>query len=91
MAGVWLLALTLLGTVAFSTHTPIRVKEDEGSPFQPFVYTLDLLIPIGDLGQRTGWYWSDASVQWLAYLLIAFGWVLTTALVAGVTRALQKG
>lgn len=91
MAGIWLLALTLLGTVAFSTHTPRAVKEGEGSPFQPFVYTLDLLVPIGDLGQRTGWYWSEGSVQWLAYLLIAFGWVLTTAIVAGVTRALQKG
>ncbi|MEW1627318.1 oxidoreductase [Streptomyces sp. NPDC089173] len=90
MAGVWLLALTLLGTLAFSTHTPSRVKEDEGSPFQPFIYTLDLLVPIGDLGQRSGWYWSDSGVQWLAYLLIAFGWVLTTAIVAGVTRALQK-
>lgn len=90
MAGVWLLALTLLGTLVFSTHSPRPVKEGEGSPFQPFVYTLDLLVPVGDLGQRAGWYWSDTSVQWLAYLLIAFGWVLTTAVVAGVTRALQK-
>ncbi|MEU0162222.1 oxidoreductase [Streptomyces sp. NPDC006261] len=90
MAGVWLLALTLLGTLAFSTHTPSAVKEGEGSPFQPFVYTLDLLVPIGDLGQRAGWYWSDDGVQWLAYLLIAVGWVLTTAILAGVTRTLQK-
>ncbi|MGA6170065.1 oxidoreductase [Streptomyces sp. NPDC012600] len=90
MAGVWLLALTLLGTLAFSTHEPRPVKEGEGSPFQPFVYTLDLLVPIGDLGQRAGWYWSEGGLQWLAYLLIAFGWVLTTAIVAGVTRALQK-
>lgn len=27
---------------------------------------------------------------WLAYLLIAAGWVLTTAVIAGVTRTLQK-
>ncbi|WP_328676454.1 hypothetical protein OG905_22505 [Streptomyces sp. NBC_00322] len=46
--------------------------------------------PIGGLGQRTAWYWSNDSLQWLAYLLIAFGWVLTTAVIAGVTRALQK-
>ena len=59
-------------------------------PFQPLVYTLDLLIPIGGLGQRTSWYWSNDSLQWLAYLLIAFGWVLTTAVIAGVTRTLQK-
>ncbi|BBC34466.1 hypothetical protein SGFS_057600 [Streptomyces graminofaciens] len=90
LAGVWLLALTLLGTLTFATHTPTPTKPDEGAPFQPLAYTLDLLIPIGGLGQRTGWYWTDDAVQWTAYALIAFGWVLTTAVVAGVTRALQK-
>ncbi|MCZ4611136.1 oxidoreductase [Streptomyces sp. Lzd4kr] len=90
LAGIWLLALTLLGTLAFATGSPTPVKHGEGAPFQPLVYTLDLLIPIGGLGQRTGWYWTSDSLQWLAYLLIAFGWVLTTAVIAGVTRALQK-
>ncbi|MEU2760893.1 oxidoreductase [Streptomyces sp. NPDC007027] len=90
LAGVWLLALTLLGTLTFRAHSPTPVKQGEGAPFQPLVYTLDLLIPIGGLGQRTAWYWSNGSLQWLAYLLIAFGWVLTTAVIAGVTRTLQK-
>ncbi|MFC9467378.1 oxidoreductase [Streptomyces coelicoflavus] len=90
LAGVWLLALTSVGTPAFGTHSPVPVKHGEGAPFQPLVYTLDLLIPIGGLGQRTAWYWPDGGLQWLAYLLIACGWVLTTAVVAGVTRVLQK-
>lgn len=90
LAGVWLLALALLGSVSFGTHSPTPVKQGEGTPFQPLVYTLDLLIPIGGLGQRTAWYWSNDSLQGLAYLLIAFGWVLTTAVIAGVTRTLQK-
>ncbi|WP_030545833.1 hypothetical protein [Streptomyces albus] len=90
LAGVWLLALTLLGTLSFGTHSPSPSKPGEGAPFQPLVYTLDLLIPIGSLGQRTAWYWSNGGLQWLAYLLIAVGWVLTTAVVAGVTRTLQK-
>ncbi|MER6083925.1 oxidoreductase [Streptomyces sp. NPDC001833] len=90
LAGVWLLALTLLGTLSFGGHSPRPVQRGEGPPFQPLVYTLDLLIPIGGLGQRTAWYWTSGSLQWLAYLLIAFGWVLTTAVIAGVTRALQK-
>ncbi|MBX7554208.1 oxidoreductase [Streptomyces sp. NPDC004232] len=90
LAGVWLLALTLLGTLSFGTHSPDPVQRGQGAPFQPLVYTLDLLIPIGGLGQRTAWFWPDDSLQWLAYLLIAFGWVLTTAVIAGVTRALQK-
>ncbi|MEV5816056.1 oxidoreductase [Streptomyces mutabilis] len=90
LAGVWLLALTLLGTLSFGAHSPSPVKRGEGVPFQPLVYTLDLLIPIGGLGQRTAWYWPNDGLQWLAYLLIAFGWVLTTAVIAGVTRTLQK-
>lgn len=90
LAGVWLLALTLLGTLSFGTHSPHPVQRGQGAPFQPLVYTLDLLIPIGGLGQRTAWYWSNVSLQWLAYLLIAFGWVLTTAVIAGITRTLQK-
>lgn len=90
LAGIWLLALTLLGTAAFDAGTPTAVKRGEGAPFQPFVYTLDLLIPIGGLGQRTAWYWSDGTLQWLAYTLVALGWILTTAVIAGVTRTLQK-
>ncbi|MFI8192481.1 hypothetical protein ACIF8T_27485 [Streptomyces sp. NPDC085946] len=76
---------TALGTLSFGTHSPNPVKQGEGAPFQPFVHTLDLLIPTSGLGQRTAWYWSNDSLQWLAYLLIAFGWVLTTAIIAGVT------
>lgn len=90
LAGVWLLAMTLLGTLTFHAYSPTRVKQGEGAPFQPLVYTLDLLIPIGGLGQRTAWYWSNDSLQWLAYLLVALGWVLTTAVIAGVTRTVQK-
>ncbi|MEV5534357.1 oxidoreductase [Streptomyces prunicolor] len=90
LAGVWILALTLLGMLSFSTHAPTPVQRGEGVPFRPLVYTLDLLIPVGGLGQRSAWYWSNDGLQWLAYLLIAFGWVLTTAVIAGVTRALQK-
>ena len=90
LAGVWLFVLTLLGTLCFGTHSPHPVQRGEGAPFQPLVYTLDLLIPIGGLGQRTAWSWPNSSLQWLAHLLVALGWVLTTAVIAGVTRTLQK-
>ncbi|MFI2369242.1 hypothetical protein [Streptomyces sp. NPDC018833] len=34
-------------------------------------------------GGATEWiHWSNDSLQWLAYLLIAFGWMLTTAVMA---------
>ncbi|MFG2330838.1 oxidoreductase [Streptomyces sp. NPDC048604] len=90
LAGLWLTALTLCGTLVFRAHSPTPVKPGEGAPFQPFVYTLDLLIPFGGLGHRTAWYWTDDVSQWLAYALVAAGWVLTTAVVAGVTRILSR-
>ncbi|MFI0818122.1 oxidoreductase [Streptomyces sp. NPDC021098] len=90
LAGLWLTALTLLGTAAFRAAQPKPVKPGEGAPFSPLVYTLDLLIPIGGLGQRNAWYWPSDPVQWLAYALIAAGWLLTTAVVAGVTRVLNR-
>lgn len=90
LAGVWLLGLILLGTLVFDANDPTPVKQGEGAPFQPLVYTLDLLIPIGGLGQRANWYWTDGGPQWLAYGLIAAGWMLTTAVLAGVTRTLNK-
>ncbi|SOE06781.1 oxidoreductase [Streptomyces sp. Ag109_G2-15] len=90
LAALWLLAFTALGTTVFGTHTPHPAQSGPGPRFSALVYTLDLLIPIGGLGQRTGWYWTDAGVQRFAYLLIAVGWLLTTAVVAGVTRTLSR-
>ncbi|MGI5472817.1 oxidoreductase [Streptomyces sp. CA-132043] len=90
LAGLWLTALTLLGTAVFSAAEPTPVKQGEGAPFQPLVYTLDLLVPIGALGQRNAWYWTTDPQQFLAYALIAVGWLLTTAVVAGVSRVLNR-
>ncbi|MEW2217500.1 pentapeptide repeat-containing protein [Streptomyces globisporus] len=90
LAGLWLAVLTLVGVAAFSTHTPRPTEPGKGPPFNAVVYTLDLLVPIGGFGQRTAWFWPSGPVSWLAYALMAAGWILTTALVAGVTRTLNR-
>ncbi|WP_327350712.1 oxidoreductase [Streptomyces sp. NBC_01304] len=89
-AGAWLLALTLLGSLVFQYQDRTPRNPGQTSPFHPVAYTLDLLIPIGGLGQRNSWYWESTPAQWLAYALIAAGWLLTTAVVAGVTRQLNR-
>jgi hypothetical protein len=91
LAGLWLVLLTLLGSVAFRSHTPVPDKAGEGPPFHPTAYALDLLIPVGGLGQRGNWHWAEPWLQNLSYALIAIGWLLTTAVVAGVTRTLNRG
>ncbi|MFD9006584.1 oxidoreductase [Streptomyces sp. NPDC059582] len=90
LAGVWLTALVLLGTAVFGAHSPQPTEPGQVPPFNAFVYTLDLLIPIGGLGQRTSWYWQAGATAWLAYALMAAGWILTTAVLAGITRTLNR-
>ncbi|MHA4816469.1 oxidoreductase [Streptomyces aculeolatus] len=90
LAGLWLAALTLLGSLVFAAGDGRRVREGEGPEFQPVVYALDLLIPVGGLGQRDSWYMSGGPAEILSYVLVATGWLLTTALVAGVTRTLER-
>jgi hypothetical protein len=58
-------------------------------PFSAFAYTLDLLIPIGAFGLRTA-YASSGAAQWLAYALIAAGWILATAVIAGITHTVRR-
>ncbi|MFL1902835.1 oxidoreductase [Streptomyces tauricus] len=89
-AGGWLILLSLIGTLVFRTHTPTANKQGEGPPFSALAYTLDLLIPIGGFGQRGAWHWKDPGAMGLSYALIAAGWLLTTAVVAGITRSLNK-
>lgn len=88
LAGLWLLGLTVLGAVAFAGGHAISIV-DRPLPFQSVVYTLDLLLPIADLGQERSWRFEGA-LQWVAWTYIIAGWVLTTAVVAGVTRALNR-
>ncbi|WP_371483264.1 oxidoreductase [Kitasatospora sp. NBC_00315] len=88
-AGIWLLGLTVLGTTVFSAGSPAAVQSGQSAPFSPLIYTLDLLLPVGGFGQRTAWYWTGLH-QWLGYGLIAAGWVLTTALLAGMSRSLNR-
>ncbi|MFJ3790716.1 oxidoreductase [Kitasatospora sp. NPDC090091] len=88
-AAVWLAVLVAAGATVFAHGQPTQTQPGQGAPFNPVVYTLDLLIPIGGFGQRTAWYWSDYH-QWVGYGLVGAGWLLTTAALAGVTRALNR-
>ncbi len=94
LAGLWLAGFLLAGTIMFAVaHShqlltaakPIR----ELQHFNPFVYALDLLLPIVNLGQEGGW----VPHRWAAvafWMLTLAGWVLTTAVVAGLTGVLKR-
>ncbi|WP_131737872.1 hypothetical protein [Actinomadura roseirufa] len=89
LAFAWFGALLATGTAVFSLDAPKPIKPpDERPAFHALVYSLDLLIPLDTFGQQQAFDavgWS----RWVAYILVATGWVLATALIAGVTRVLR--
>jgi hypothetical protein len=94
LAGLWLLGLLLAGTAVFaSAHDHQQLTEAKGARelqhFNPLMYTLDVLLPIVDLGQQGGWVPHRGAAVWFWVLTLA-GWVLTTAVVAGLTGVLKR-
>ena len=91
LAGIWLAGLVAAGTAVFAASYPGHMhKSGPVVPaFNPFVYTLDTVLPVVDLGEQKAWIAQGAAltIQWL---LICAGWILTTAVVAGVTNALNR-
>ncbi|MDP9867121.1 MULTISPECIES: pentapeptide repeat-containing protein [Streptosporangium] len=88
LAGFWVAVLLTTGTAVFAAVPPAQIDPDEVRSFQPFVYTLDLLVPVSVFEQRAAWEpvgWT----QWLAWTLVASGWILATALIAGAARVLR--
>jgi hypothetical protein len=90
LAGLWLLGLLAAGTAYFSANHPQPAASHQDTSFNAFGYTLDLILPVVNLGQQNSWNLQGAS-QTVAYGLIIGGWVLATALVAGITRVLVRG
>lgn len=88
-AMAWLLALLILGTTVYSLHHPPPVEAGKAPDFHAAVYTIDLLLPIIDFGQEKAFN-PHGAYLWLAYLLIAAGWLLATTVLAGVTRAVNR-
>ncbi|MCT2593586.1 membrane-associated oxidoreductase [Streptomyces sp. N2-109] len=88
-AAGWLLALLLIGALAFTRKRPHPLKPEEAPDFNPAFYTLDLLLPLVGFGQEAA-FTSQGWHQWLSYLLIATGWILATTIAAGITRSLSR-
>lgn len=88
-AAVWMAVLWAAGTLAFS-HAPHPPVNSGGHPtWSPALFTLDLLLPVIDMGQvgqwqlRGGW-------QWLSAAMVLLGWILATTVAAGATRLLRR-
>jgi hypothetical protein len=86
----WLTLLLAIGTTTFAIAPPPALQAGNAPHFNAFIYTLDLLLPVVNLGQKYAFN-PAGTEQWLAYLLIAAGWALVTTLAAGAARVLRRG
>jgi len=73
----------------------------EYSTFQPFFYSLDVLIPFVDLHQEADWgpvvtneqgqtLWGGRALRWILWFEIIFGWIASVMFVAIVGRLVDK-
>ncbi|MFC5181246.1 translocation/assembly module TamB domain-containing protein [Actinomadura harenae] len=88
-AAAWVAFFLVIGTTVFSLDHPAPLKKDEAPHFNPFVYTLDLMLPLVTLGQKYAFNPKGAA-QWFSYVLVAVGWILVSTVAAGVTRAVTR-
>jgi hypothetical protein len=88
LAAAWLLALAGIGTVVFRHH-PIIQEPGHNTQFNPFLYTLDLLLPVGSLGQETE-FAPKGMYLWIADALVAAGFILGLTVATGITRVLSR-
>ncbi|MEU5719289.1 oxidoreductase [Streptomyces sp. NPDC020403] len=91
LAALWLLALLALGTAVFDhAHPAHMIAIGKPAPaFHPVTYTLDVLLPIVDLGQQKAWLPTGSALYWF-WLFSGAGWVLTTAVAAGLSGVLKR-
>jgi hypothetical protein len=64
-------------------------NQDDHLVWNPFLFTLDLLIPIVDFGNKNRWALPGTS-QWFSAALTVAGWLLATTVAAGLTRLLRR-
>ncbi len=81
-----------------STNCPMP---PEYTTFQPFLYSLDLILPLVDLQQDSDWapivsnangetLWVGRVLRWLMWCEILFGWMASLTLVAVLGRLVDK-
>ncbi len=88
-AAVWIALLWAVGAVFFARHQPEPIKEGEGPEWNAALYTLDVLLPVIDLGQAN--YWTpNRTAQCVTAVLVLLGWVLATTVAAGASRLLRR-
>jgi hypothetical protein len=88
-----LVLLLVFGSLYFPKHRDEFAKLDkpeQAVEFSSPLYTLDALVPVLDFRQESTYRARDGGARTVYAALTIFGWVITTAVVAGVTNVLVR-
>jgi hypothetical protein len=88
-AAAWLAVLLAAGSITYALAPPAPLNTSGAPHFNPVIYTLDLLLPVVNLGQKYAFNPAGAE-QWLSYLLVAAGWVLATTIATSAARIISR-
>ena len=89
LALVWLAGLWAIGYGYMRGLNPMPIDENLVAHWSPGLFSLDLLLPIIGFEQEGVWS-MVGSARWVAAGLELAGWLLATAVLAGLTRVLQR-
>ncbi|EWS99936.1 hypothetical protein N865_19645 [Intrasporangium oryzae NRRL B-24470] len=88
----WLFAFWILGSlILFLMRSQFVVPEGSSAvvPFRPELYLLDQLLPFLSTGQDV--YTATGAAMWTVPALVVLGWVLFSAVAAGLASATRRG
>jgi hypothetical protein len=81
-------AVLIFGVLYFGAHRH-GIVQTNPSQFQPAIYTLELMIPVVNLAQRSNWS-AQHGAQAVATILVLSGWVLVTVILAALTGLVRR-
>jgi hypothetical protein len=79
----------LVGAMGFWFFPPEPIDMGKEIQFNPIFYTLDVLVPFADFGQRDLWN-STFGREVFKIILAIFGWTLAITAIAGINRKLTR-
>jgi cytoskeletal protein CcmA (bactofilin family) len=87
----WLVGLLTFGTVFFWLMYPASFTATAAHvpAFNPFVYTLDIVVPVFNLGENSAWLASGPTL-YVGWALSVIGWALAAAIVAGLSQIVRR-
>lgn len=85
----WLAPIAATGTAFYAADPPMPMDPSHAPHFNAFLYTLDLMSPIGGFADATAFN-PDTAQQWFGFALTILGWMLVAMLIAGMSSMFKR-